>query len=107
MAGIVGASLALPVPAFATHSQNSAQETMQHKMYKLRMCESHNNYRANTGNGYYGAYQFAEGTWRSLGFRGRPDRASRRTQNRAAIKLHHRDGWHPWPACARREHLYS
>lgn len=32
-------------------------------LYKLRMCESGGNYQANTGNGYYGAYQFADATW--------------------------------------------
>jgi hypothetical protein len=80
-------------------------DTMASKLHRLRMCESHNNYHANTGNGYYGAYQFARGTWKSLGFRGRPDRASRYRQNRAAKKLHRQEGWHPWPSCSRREHL--
>jgi hypothetical protein len=34
-------------------------------LYKLRMCESHGNYQTNTGNGYYGAYQFSTSTWNS------------------------------------------
>lgn len=29
----------------------------------LRECETHGNYQANTGNGYYGAYQFLDSTW--------------------------------------------
>lgn len=29
----------------------------------LRMCESGGNYQINTGNGYYGAYQFTIPTW--------------------------------------------
>ncbi len=29
----------------------------------LRQCESGGNYSINTGNGYYGAYQFSSGTW--------------------------------------------
>lgn len=29
----------------------------------LRMCETHGNYQANTGNGFYGAYQFMASTW--------------------------------------------
>ncbi|HZL07577.1 MAG TPA: ubiquitin-like domain-containing protein [Candidatus Dormibacteraeota bacterium] len=33
---------------------------------KLRGCESGGNYADNTGNGYYGAYQFSVGTWNSL-----------------------------------------
>lgn len=32
-------------------------------LYKLRMCETGGRYNANTGNGYYGAYQFSEATW--------------------------------------------
>jgi uncharacterized protein YabE (DUF348 family) len=35
-------------------------------LYKLRMCESHGNYTEDTGNGFYGAYQFSEGTWDTL-----------------------------------------
>lgn len=30
---------------------------------KLRQCESGGNYRTNTGNGFYGAYQFTQSTW--------------------------------------------
>lgn len=29
----------------------------------LRQCETHGNYATNTGNGFYGAYQFMQGTW--------------------------------------------
>jgi hypothetical protein len=29
----------------------------------LRMCETHGNYQADTGNGFYGAYQFMQSTW--------------------------------------------
>jgi hypothetical protein len=29
----------------------------------VRRCESHNNYSINTGNGFYGAYQFTISTW--------------------------------------------
>ena len=38
----------------------------------LRSCESHGNYQVNTGNGFYGAYQFDLGTWRSMGGSGLP-----------------------------------
>lgn len=31
--------------------------------YRLRVCESGNDYAKNTGNGYYGAYQFSDATW--------------------------------------------
>ena len=83
----------------------SADESMAVKLHKLRVCESGNHYGENTHNGYYGAYQFAAGTWHSLGFHGRPDQAKAKTQNAAARKLHASQGWHPWPACAQRENL--
>ena len=44
--------------------------------YQLRMCESTNRYDINTGNGYYGAYQFDQSTWDSVGGTGRPDQAT-------------------------------
>jgi peptidoglycan hydrolase-like protein with peptidoglycan-binding domain len=68
---------------------------------RLRMCESSGNYTINTGNGYYGAYQFDLQTWRSLGYAGRPDRAPARTQDEAARRLQALRGWSPWPSCSR------
>ena len=67
----------------------------------LRKCESNGNYAINTGNGYYGAYQFAASTWRKLGFTGLPHVASAATQDQAARKLQAQQGWGPWPACTR------
>lgn len=71
-------------------------------MTRLRQCESRGNYRANTGNGYYGAYQFSVRTWRSLGYGGMPHRAPVEVQDEAAIRLVQRDGWRSWPACTRK-----
>jgi hypothetical protein len=68
----------------------------------LRRCESGGNYGADTGNGYYGAYQFTLGTWASLGFRGLPSQASPGQQDQAAQELEARRGWSQWPSCARR-----
>lgn len=67
--------------------------------YRLRVCESGNNYAINTGNGYYGAYQFDVGTWRSIGGSGYPNEASPATQDALALLLWQRRGWAPW-ACA-------
>jgi hypothetical protein len=66
----------------------------------LRLCESDNNYTEDTGNGYFGAYQFAESTWWGLGFPGLPSEASAAMQNAAAAKLQRLDGWSAWPACS-------
>ena len=67
---------------------------------RLRACESGGNYRINTGNGYYGAYQFDLSTWRSVGGSGRPDQASPGTQDALAQRLQSQRGWAPWPACS-------
>jgi hypothetical protein len=69
---------------------------------RLRWCESGGNYGANTGNGFYGAYQFAAGTWHGLGYAGLPHQASPQTQDEAAQRLQARSGWGQWPACSRR-----
>jgi hypothetical protein len=68
----------------------------------LRQCESSGNYTENTGNGYYGAYQFTAGTWASLGFAGLPSQAPPAVQDLAAQELQARRGWGQWPSCARR-----
>lgn len=66
----------------------------------LAECESGGNYAENTGNGYYGAYQFALSTWYSLGETGLPSSAAPAVQNAAALQLYDADGWAPWPACS-------
>jgi hypothetical protein len=70
--------------------------------YRLRMCESGGNYGINTGNGYYGAYQFDAGTWHAYGGTGLPHRASPAEQDRVAKRLYQARGWSPWPACSRK-----
>jgi peptidoglycan hydrolase-like protein with peptidoglycan-binding domain len=91
-AGTLLASLPLAGLAEAATSSDFA---------RLRACESSGNYRINTGNGYYGAYQFDLQTWRGLGYGGRPDQAAPATQDAAARRLQASRGWSPWPSCAR------
>jgi hypothetical protein len=67
---------------------------------QLRQCESSDNYAENTGNGYYGAYQFSEQTWTGMGLPGRPDLESHQMQDQAAMKLQSERGWGQWPACS-------
>lgn len=63
----------------------------------IRQHESGGNYATNTGNGYYGAYQFALATWQSLGGTGLPSAASPAVQDAMAQKLQARSGWGQWP----------
>jgi resuscitation-promoting factor RpfB len=66
--------------------------TLQEWLYKLRQCESGGNYQDNTGNGYYGAYQFSLGTWESLGYSGLPSSSAPSTQDQAIIRNTLRSG---------------
>ncbi|MBL7489060.1 transglycosylase family protein [Frankia sp. AgB1.9] len=86
----VGGAIAVATPASA--SSTWAQ---------LRQCESGGNYSANTGNGYYGAYQFSQGTWASLGYSGLPSSAPQAVQDEAALRLAQRSGFGQWPLCGR------
>jgi hypothetical protein len=70
------------------------------KFAALRNCESSGDYQDNTGNGYYGAYQFALATWLGLGETGLPSSAPPSVQDAAAYALYRQDGWVPWPACS-------
>ena len=59
---------------------------------KLRGCESGGNYADNTGNGYYGAYQFSLGTWQRLGLGGLPSSAPPAVQDQAIVENTNRSG---------------
>jgi uncharacterized protein YabE (DUF348 family) len=69
----------------------------------LRQCEAGGDYSRNSGNGYYGAYQFSPGTWTGYA----PDpykyilphQAPPSIQDEAARLLQAARGWQPWPGC--------
>ncbi len=67
---------------------------------ELRECESGDNYTIDTGNGYYGAYQFSAATWQGLGYPGLPNQAAPAVQDQAAQELQARSGWGQWPECS-------
>lgn len=100
----VAADLSATTSSASAHPAPSASAS---DFARLAACESGGNYSINTGNGYYGAYQFDLSTWRSVGFSGRPDLASRSTQDEAARRLQAARGWSPWPACSRKLGLGS
>jgi len=73
---------------------------------KLRFCESSRNYQINTGNGYYGAYQFGTVTWVDMGGTGLPSDASPEEQDARARYLYALRGsgygrGGAWPVCGR------
>lgn len=67
----------------------------------LRQCESGGNYAANTGNGYYGAYQYDLSTWGNYGGYARPDLAPPAVQDAKAQETYAGRGASPWPSCGR------
>ncbi len=90
-----GAPLAVDVGSLVPTGSSMAQD-----LARLRECESGGDYQADTGNGYYGAYQFALSTWQGLGYSGLPSAASPATQDQAAMRLEQFAGWGQWPVCS-------
>lgn len=86
-----------PKPAHPAAAQWAAQPGPT----AVRRCESGNNYRINTSNGFYGAYQFTASTWRGVGGTGLPSNASKSEQDYRAWILWKSRGWQPWPVCGR------
>lgn len=67
---------------------------------QLAQCESGGNPATNTGNGFYGLYQFTAQTWQAMGGSGLPSDASAAEQTMRAQKLQQQAGWGQWPGCA-------
>ncbi|MFJ3405696.1 transglycosylase family protein [Promicromonospora sp. NPDC090134] len=67
---------------------------------QLAQCESGGDPTTNTGNGYYGLYQFSQQTWVAMGGSGLPSDASAAEQTMRAQKLQAQSGWGQWPGCA-------
>jgi hypothetical protein len=65
----------------------------------IASCESGGNYSTNTGNGFFGAYQFTQSTWESVGGTGNPAAASPAEQDKRAAMLYAQQGSSPWPVC--------
>lgn len=67
----------------------------------LAQCESGGNPATNTGNGFYGLYQFDAQTWASVGGSGLPHQNSAGEQTYRAQILYSQRGASPWPSCGR------
>jgi hypothetical protein len=64
-----------------------------------RACESGGSYTINTGNGFFGAYQFTRSSWAAVGGRGLPHQASPLEQDFRAVLLLRLQGRGAWPVC--------
>jgi len=72
------------------------------KAKSVRWCESNGRYKINTGNGYYGAWQFNYQTWLGSGggrYESHAHKAPKFAQDHIAWKLWKMRGWQPW-TCA-------
>ena len=78
-------------------SAPTASPTMQ----AIAQCESGGNPATDTGNGFYGKYQFDLQTWQAMGGTGNPAQASEAEQDRRAAALYAQAGPSPWPVCGR------
>jgi hypothetical protein len=100
-AAAMTASLVFAATAQAAPARQDAWDRVAH-------CESGGNWRANTGNGYYGGLQFSLSTWHSYGgaaFAHTADRATRSQQIAIADKVLRSQGWKAWPTCSRKAGL--
>lgn len=66
----------------------------------LARCES--GMRNDTGDPFWGYFQFSLATWRGIGMSGLPSDHNYGTQLAAAQRLQARSGWGQWPRCSRR-----
>ncbi len=69
---------------------------------KLAQCESKQNWKADTGNGYFGGLQFSQGAWNSVGGSGKPSDASAEEQISKGKLLQSKRGWGPWGGCSKK-----
>jgi hypothetical protein len=82
-------------------AQAPAAPAVPPALQAIAACESGGNPATDTGNGFYGKYQFTLGTWQSIGGTGNPAQASEAEQDRRAAMLYAREGASPWPVCGR------
>jgi hypothetical protein len=83
----------------ARRAATAARSSVSPALEAIAACESGGDPRTDTGNGFYGKYQFTLATWQAVGGSGNPARASEAEQNRRAAQLLARAGASQWPVC--------
>ena len=78
-------------------SSTSFSGSFSEALARLRSCEG--SYTSNTGNGYYGAYQFDKRTWGNYGGYELASDAPAAVQDEKAWQTYKARGWQPWPTC--------
>jgi hypothetical protein len=86
------------------HARHAAAKQAQQSnaspaLQAIAACESGGNPSTDTGNGFYGKYQFTQQTWQAVGGSGNPAQASEAEQDRRAAQLLAQAGPGQWPVC--------
>lgn len=99
------------IAIFKQVSEPYQEVLTQEQLYKLRVCESTDNYKATDKpvGKYRGAYQFDQTTWNGVADRHfpwlvgvDPIDAEPHWQDLMAIALYQERGAQPWPVCGKR-----
>ncbi len=85
------------VEVVGTKATNTFTGDFAGALARLRSCEG--SYTSNTGNGYYGAYQYDLGTWANYAGFANASLAPPAIQDEKAWITYQARGWQPWPSC--------
>jgi hypothetical protein len=99
--GSLGLSAGAPVQTAPTAAAPTSAPNRAHKLLaRIAQCESSGNPAAVSAGGHYrGKYQFSPATWRAIGGKGDPAKASEAEQDQRALALYRAEGLAPWPVC--------
>ncbi|MBC7512446.1 G5 domain-containing protein [Candidatus Saccharibacteria bacterium] len=88
------------VETVGTKSTSTFSGSFGEALARLQSCEG--SYTSNTGNRYYGAYQFDIQTWGGYGGFPHAAAAPPAVQDEKAWLTYQRRGWQPWPSCTKK-----
>lgn len=92
-------------PSYSTSDSPAASSASSYSPEGIWACiarfESGSNPSTDTGNGYYGMYQFTLGSWQAAGGSGNPADASAAEQTAVAERVQQQQGWGAWPVTSR------
>jgi uncharacterized protein YabE (DUF348 family) len=91
------------VEVVGTKFSNTFSGSFAEALARLRSCEG--SYTSNTGNGYYGAYQYDLKTWGNYQGYANASLAPPAVQDQKVWETYQRRGWSPWPSCSRSQGL--
>jgi hypothetical protein len=97
----------LPVSVLRERNHRLRQRAARHNttaspvLEAIAACESGGNPSTDTGNGFYGKYQFTQETWQAVGGTGNPAAAPEAEQDRRAAQLYAQAGPSQWSVCGR------